>query len=346
MMIEIKASKDKFIAVLIGGFLGHCLSKFVFDGILWEFFTSVLPPINDRHLSIDIYLGLIGALFGAISAYILFSLFVDKMSFSSHKRQYVISIIMLVVVPLILLGVFRYNAVSYVYSAENTIPTKVEIEEYWLVPEASIMFNQNSNSATVFPKHIVVEKDLLEEVGNQINNMKVGEVVDDGTKLSRFAKTIYIDYRVNDKWYSKILNYENGLFEESVANHRLVYYKNSELERLIQKSIKRAADIDIYNEATIYNHESMGDGKKLSKDEFSKLVSMLNNSTVEEPKRIENIKTAFKKGVSKGETHICVIELAQDETRDNNRNFMVYDDINKVLFYEGKYYDANLEWLL
>lgn len=345
MMTEIKASKDKFIAVLFGGFLGHCLSKFVFDGILWGFFTSVLPPINDRHLSIDIYLGLLGALLGAISAYILFSLFVDKMSFSSHKRQYVISIIMLVVVPLILLWVFRYNAVSYVYSAENTTPTKVEIE-YWLVPEASIMFNQNSNSATGFRKQIVVEEDLLEEMGNQIRKMKIDEVVDDGTKLSRLVKTVYIDYRVNDKWYSKILNYENGLFEESVANHRLVYYKNSELERLIQKSIKRAADIDIYSEATIYNHESMGDGKKLSKDEFSKLVSILNNSTVEEPKRIENIKTAFKKGVSKGETHIYAIELAQDETKRDSRNFMVYDDINKVLFYEGKYYDADLDWLL
>lgn len=345
MMTEIKASKDKLIAIFFGGFLGHCLSKFVFDGILWEFFTSVLPPINERHLSIDIYLGLLGALIGAISAYILFSLFVDKMSFSSHKRQYVISIIMLVVVPLILLWVFRYNAVSYVYSAENTAPTKINIVSFD-VPEASIMFNQNSNSATGFRKQIVVEEDLLEEMGNQIRKMKIDEVVDDGTKLSRLVKTVYIDYRVNDKWYSKILNYENGLFEESVANHRLVYYKNSELERLIQKSIKRAADIDIYNEATIYNHESMGDGKKLSKDEFSKLVSILNNSTVEEPKRIENIKTAFKKGVSKGETHICVIELAQDETRDNNRNFMVYDDINKVLFYEGKYYDADLDWLL
>lgn len=96
-------------------------------------------------------------------------------------------------------------------------------------------------------------------------------------------KTLYISYQVKDRWYSKILNYESGIFEKRVANNRFAYYESKKLEHLLQSAIAKAEDIGIYTKATVYDYESIdSNGKKLSRDELSELVSMLNNSIVVE----------------------------------------------------------------
>lgn len=342
-----KCSKDKIFATAFGGLLGYYLSISFFS--YPKLFTLILPPINDRHLPFSIYSGLTGALIGAVVILIIFALTVERKSFGSYKNQYIIAVLTLILIPLIMMGIFRIHAVNYITNAEKTIPTNINIHLH--APRTKIMFNESQGSASGFSKEIAIEADLLEEAGHCIREMELKEVVED-KDISEDYQTLFISYQVKDKWYSKILTHNNGVFKESVANNRIAVYESKGLQELIEKSISRAGNLASYDKGIVFDYKSMivdNKGKELSKQDFKRLREfVISGKKIDETnERTSNIKIALENGISQDMNNLYAISLIRGNKRNSGtENFMVYDKESKILFYEGKFYDMDLSGMI
>lgn len=346
-----KVLRDKIITLLGAGFLGYYLSISLFRGIIGNNLLKILPPINDRHLPDDIYVNIMGALIFAILAYVLFNLIVEKRSLKLYKKGYLIAISLLIIAPLMIAGIFRVHAVSFVNKAEDTIPTRITIRSH--SEGNSIMFSTSSSSSSGVSKSISVTEPFLGDFGREIREMELKEVVSSKEqKIDSDYLTMWISYEIDGKWYSKILSYGQGMFEEHVAGGRIAYYANPELESLLKEEFEESADINNYDHARVVNsvtinRENEAEEKKsiIASEEFQILVNSLRveNLIHQDTEGVKRIKAALDKDVPQEETNIYGIELLQKGSiKNRGSNFMVYDKINKTLMFEGKYYQVNL----
>lgn len=336
-----KKFRDKIIAVLGAGLLGYYLCLSLFRGIIWNSLLKILPPINNRHLP-DIYLGIIGAVVMALLGYLLFNIMVEKRSFEQYKKSYFVTIILMIILPLMVAVTFRVHAVYYVTKAESNIPTDITIRLN--KTGNSIMFKINEASANGVAKSIEIAQPYLADFGREIRNLELKEVVNGRNQKFDYSQlTMWISYRASGKWYSKILSYDQGMFEERVAGERWAYYNNSELEKLIEKVVKDSTNINNYNQARIFNSAHINEKSELSEENFRTFVSFLNPEYLiqQDTEGVLRIKKALEEWVPKGETNIYVIELIQkDSPKGRGKNFMVYDNLTQTLMFEGKYYQA------
>lgn len=344
-----KFTRDKIFSTIFGGiFLYYATISFL-RSPLQSLFVSILPPINNRNLPFDLYLGGYGALTGAVLVFIIFSLTIEKKPFNSYKKQYIIAVLILIMIPLIMMFAFRIHAVNYVTQAERTTPTDMRI--HLRAPGTSIVFNVSPNCATGISKNVGVEEDLLEEIGQEIRDMKLKEVAQDNY-IEGDCETLFIDYQIKGKWYSKILRHRNGVFEERVANNKYAIYESKGLQELIEKSISRAGDLASYNKGIINDYESETSHKKgeeLSEQDLKRLIeSVITARKIDENHEdTSGIKTALEEGISQDMNNLYAISLIKrDERNRGSGNFMVYDNINRVIFFEGIYYDVDLNWII
>jgi len=342
-----KVVRDKIIAVLGGGLLGYYLGLSLFRSIIGKNLMQILPPINNRHLPNE-YPGIMGAVIALLLTYLLFSRFVERKSFTGYKKGYLAVLVLLILVPSMVAGIFRFHALSLVTKAESTTPTEIVIRSDRI--GNSIMFRTGSSSAEGVAKSIAVPKQYLEDFGKMIRELKLKEIVSGkDQKFDRPYLTMWLDYRVNGKWYSKILSYDQGLFEEWVAGERLAYYENNQLEELLEKLLVESRNIDIYNQAKIVTSSTVNTGEEnfLTQEDFQMLVSSLKPESLihEDTKGVLRIKAAFEDWVSEEETNIYAIELLQKEST-RGQNFMVYDRLTKTLMFEDKYYQADLTQII
>ncbi|NMA01535.1 MAG: hypothetical protein GX923_03085 [Clostridia bacterium] len=343
-----KTVRDKLIAVLGAGLLGYYLSLSLFRGLIWDGLIKFLPAINSRHLPDKIYIGLLGAVVGGIVTYILFNLYIERRSFKTHKQSYLIALVLLIIAPLLIVGIFRVHALSIVTKQEGTTPTQVTIR----VDDVgnSIMFATSSSSAGGIDKSIFVPEPYLDEFGQRIRDLKFVEVLEREKQMDTPYSTIWINYRAEGKWYSKIMRYNQGLFSEAVAGQRMAYYTNPQLEELIERLMLDAADINNYNQARIYNTLTFNEKlepKKIIGEDFQRLVGSLRpeNLIKQDTEGVKRIKSyqERKQWVPKEERDIYGIDLWQKGSEGNmGRNFMVYDKLTKTLMFEGKYYQVDL----
>ncbi|KJS19186.1 MAG: hypothetical protein VR72_19390 [Clostridiaceae bacterium BRH_c20a] len=342
-----KVFQDKIIALLGAGLLGYYLGLSLFRGIIRDCLLKILPPINNRHLP-DMYFGIIGAVVAILLTYLLFNLVVEKKSFKIHQKSYLAVISLLIIVPLMIVGIFRMHAVSLVTKAESTIPTEITIRSN--STGNSLMFKTSSSSAGGVVKSIEVPEQYLADFGKLIRELGLKEVV--SGKEQKFDQpylTMWINYRRTDgKWYSKILSYDQGLFEEWVAGERLAYYKNNELEELLEKLLVDSKNINNYDQARIFNSMTMNERTEkniLAPKDFQVLVNSLKPENVvqQDTEGVARIKAALEDWVPEEETNIYAIELLQKNSpKKVGQNFMAYDQLTHTLMFEGKYYKVDL----
>lgn len=344
-----KTLRDKIIAVLGAGLLGYYLSLSLFRGIIWSTLLNVLPAINDRHLP-DIYLGIMGAVIAGLLAYILFNLYIEKMSFQNHKKSYLTAIALLLIAPLMIAGIFRVHAISLVTKQEGTTPTQVTIR---LDSEGnSIMFATSDSSAGGIDKSIFVTKEDLDDFGQGIRDLEFMEVLEREKSMDTPYLTMWINYKADGKWYSKIMRYNQGMFSESVAGQRMAYYTNPQLEQLIEKLILDTADINNYDQGRVFNSVTFNEElepTEITGEDFQRLVGALKTENLiqQDTEGVKRIKKYSEVWVPKEVTDIYGIELWQKSSERNmGRNFMVYDNLTKTLMYEGKYYQVDLSELI
>lgn len=310
-MVDIK--KDKVLAILGSGLLGYYLAISIFNGSIWGLFLRFLPPINQRHLP-QIYIGLFGLAIAMLSAYLLYTFFVEKKSPKEYNRQYLVAIILLLAIPILIIGVFRFHSINYVTKVESTSPTAIRIQLD--KNDSTIWFETSPDSAIGCAKFLAVPEKDLKKVGKMLNKLKLVEM--NQKQLESRDKTLFIDYTSKGKWYSKILGYENGAFNESVSNNRLVYYKSDALEKYLGDLEKAATNINLYTTATIMHPDYLEDeGNKrlnVSRENFSRLVSFirLENEITPAPEIRKILKRTDNIGnVRKSETNIYAFQLSQ-----------------------------------
>ncbi|WP_242652558.1 hypothetical protein [Desulfofarcimen acetoxidans] len=311
----------------------------------------VLPPINDRHLP-DIYVNIMGMVVFAILAYLLFNIIVEKRSFKLHKKSYVTASILLILAPLMIAGIFRVHAVNLVAKMEGTTPVKIVIAPN--SKGSSIMFAAGSSSAGGVNKSGYITEPYLEDFGKAIGKMELKEVVDgEEQKQGSHYLTMWIDYEVAGEWYSKILSYVQGMFEEHVAGERIAYYSNPELENLLKKVFDELADINNYDRAGVINYVTINKGNKgeekerlLTPNDFQVLVNSLKTDNLinQDTEGVNRIKKALDGWIPKEEMNIYGIELFKKGSAQNvGQNFMVYDKLTHTLLFEDKYYQVDLD---
>lgn len=87
----------------------------------------------------------------------------------------------------------------------------------------------------------MVDERNLKAAGEMIRKMRLLDVVDEksanknpSSDMKEYA--IFIHYTIDGKWYSKILTYKDGIFEERVGieGNRMARYESRELEDFIK----------------------------------------------------------------------------------------------------------------
>ncbi|KUO76481.1 MAG: hypothetical protein APF81_06535 [Desulfosporosinus sp. BRH_c37] len=346
-----KVLRDKIITLLGAGFLGYYLSISLLHSLIRNNLLKILPPINDRHLP-DIYVNIMGAVILAIFAYLLFNVVLEKRSFKLYKKSYLIAISLLIIMPLVIAGIFRVHAVSLVHKAESTAPKEITIRTDR--EGNSLMFAASTSSASGVAKSISVTEPFLDDFGKGIREMELKEVVSgEEQKIDSSYLTMWIRYEIDGKWYSKILRYGQGIFEEHVAGGKIAYYGNLELENLLEEAFEESADINNYDQARVINSVTINRGNEdeekkrlLTPEDFQILVDSLRpeNLIHQDTEGVKRIKEALKEWVPQEETSICGIELLQQgSSKNTGRNFMVYDKRTRTLMFEGMYYQVDLD---
>lgn len=338
---------DKIMILLGIGLLGYYVGLSLLGGIYRSSLWAVLPPINNRHLP-DFYPGIMGAVVAITLGYIIYTRYVEKKALTDNKRGYTIALTLLLVLPLVALGAFRVHAVSIVSEAEKTTPTSFHLN--LLEAQNSVMFETSPNSATGFNKSIRINADdnWLEAIGNAVREMEIVEVAGSNTQ-SRGA-TIWLRYEVNGRGYSKILGYGDGIFTESVANHKTAHYQSPDFEQLLAELLAEAGNLEHFTQARVWNSQLIGPDREnspiqLKEDELTILINVIKKENLIAPD--EEVKRKFTKALqeplTKENANIYAIELSTDyQAEFQVKNFMVYDYDSKILLFDGKYYQFDL----
>ncbi|MDA8234664.1 MAG: hypothetical protein M0Z31_07710 [Clostridia bacterium] len=355
-----KPVKDKILAVLGAALLGYYIGMSQFRTLIWDNLLLLLPPMNTRHLPL-VYPGIITATVAALLGYFLYILLVEKKGCREHKKQFFGVLALLLITPVAIAGIFRLHSTYLVNRAESTIPTEIRIS--FQNPGESILFSRSDNSAVGLNKSISLDLKQRTAMGPLIKKMKLKIYEDIKEQVHQREATLWIDYDVDGDWYSRILAYGQGLFEEQPGGSRLAYYENKELETFMHQQIARAADLSSYHEAKLYHSglvPGANDAPKLSKSDFRTLVETIRNSKPIKPAtELETkFRNIFKNQVKPGDKDIYAIQLLRlvepGKKNPNKRfespkyteNFMVYSKDSDTLYFEGKYYSLNLDRLV
>jgi hypothetical protein len=346
--------RDKLLAVAAAALLGYYLGLSLLHAPLWQLLLGLLPPINNRHLPTH-YPGLIGAALLGAAAYLLFTAGVERKPFRTARRQYAAGLTLLVALPLLIAGAFRLQAAGYVAAAERTVPTDIHVTLSPRTPGSQIMFRTSPDTATGVPKSASVPAADLPRWGELIRELKLQEVVGREKALPEPRLTLWVNYHVQGRWYSKILNYHQGIFEEEAAGERRARYVNEELARALEDLIKGAGDLSRYSSAQVYNTRTKverAEPGRIQGAAFTALVQAVQAARAVDPAPAVAARFAgwLRSGVPEGETRAwAVLFLTAPDTspttrtrRSQGSTFLVYDAPTKIFYFEGRYYQADL----
>jgi len=339
-------NKDKILTTLAAGLLGYYLSISVFRHFVWDLLYQALPPINHRHLP-QLYTGLFGAVVGGTLGYMLFLRLIEKKSFRSGRKQYFIALMLMIIVPFIIAGAFRVHSVRFVEKAEHTVPTSIRITEE--SEDASIMFEESMNTAGGLSKQCVPKKENFAAWGKWIAELQLEKAIDREEYEDKSIATLWVEYDVDGKWYSKIMRFDGEFFIED-AGDKMAFYKNQALANALEDILYTAKDIKQYKGAVIVNVDTHQEKEKqieVSGEDFQEMVRALNEENQIEPdakifNRFESLKGRRGLWIPKTEKDIYGIFLyGTQEGREVTENFMIYDRQTGILKFEGQYYRAD-----
>lgn len=339
-----KKKIDKIIAIAVCGLLGYYLGLAVFKWQTLLLFYQVLPPINNRHLPLY-YTGLFGMAIAAPLGYMLYAKFIEKRTVKDYKKQYAIGMASLCLLPLLVLGAFRINAVSIVKQAEGTTPNEINLQ----LSAPKVTFKISATSGTWFGKSIKLSQnhEKLTAIGTAVQELQLKEVVDSNS--SDYA-TMWITYQPKGKWYSKILTYQEGKFLEAVKNQKFALYAGASLSKILESLVANCADLKNYKQGHLINSkwiEAYQNDEKnpLSRPDYQFVLSFVkdNNKISPDSSTVTLFTSFLTTGVAPEDTNIYAIQLTNEPSDGLElQNFMLYDDLRKVLWFEGKYYTADL----
>ena len=334
---------DKIMAVGGFGLLGYYLGLSLLRSPILSLFYWILPPINTRHLPLY-FTGLFSVGLFAPLGYLLYTLFLQRYPIASHKKQYLISSLSLVLLPILVLGFFRMEAVGIVERAENSTPTNIFIR----IDYDSIMFWIDESAGLRLGKSIQFSREhkALDEIGKAVHQLKRLDVAPNTPGMDDYV--LFIDYRSKGKWYSKILAYSQGLFKEYTTRNN-TFYEGGELERLLQNQVGELENIYNFTQASILHSSRMSRDQasdvSLSDNDFKALVSFIQdaNKITPEADAVSHFNYLFDNGIPANSQNLYGIHLKNDPASSMLLdNCMVYDKDLKLLWFEGDYYQADL----
>jgi|GEM_PF-2699331 len=343
-------SRDKLLAVLGSGLLGYYMSNSFLNRLIWDgILLKVLPPINERHLP-RAYPGLLGAVIALALGYLCFSFFVEKKPLGKCRKEYFCCLTLAVALSLLVCLVFRVHSLSWVNKAESSTPTEITLQ---LNKQGSkLMFQTSPSEATGVDKSLNVEPNLLADLGQKISSMDLKEVVPNDRFRMEPTVTLFIDYRVDGHWYSKILNYADGLFSENVTGNRIAFYESEELAQTLEKLLVQAGKIEYYDSAKIMNWEVVKKNRpevSLTPEQFVQLTSLIREENKVTPST--DLQTGYQELLDKcvkadDRAIYCFQLLKENPNGKASNNFILYDDANKLMLFENDYYRADLSNLI
>ncbi|SET10040.1 hypothetical protein SAMN05660297_01403 [Natronincola peptidivorans] len=354
---------DKMIALCGSALLGYYLGLSILGGTMWRLLQWTLPPINDRHLP-RFYTGIMGAVIAASIGYLIYTKFIEKCSIKKCRKQYTIGIVALLLLPMITMVSFRIQAVNYVKQAEATTPTRLNLQ--FENPRVSFVISESHGgaSATAYGKSIRVENQttLLEEFGETLQQLELVEVVDP-SQYSReeHRGTMWINYSPKGSWYSKILTWHGDYFVESIAGQQWVLYKGTALEALLKDLDSQLKDLNTYTSAEML-HTTFIDGKAnhvesvpIDNLEFIKNSIQKHNRITPDDDIVSSFEVILKdhQWITKADVNFYGFSL-KNHLHDTSsfevdfmlENVLLYDDVLKIAWFEGEYYEVDLSPLI
>lgn len=357
-----KIKIDKIIALLGSALLGYYLGLSLFRDFFWRLLLWTLPPINNRHLPM-FYTAVMGAVMGISLGYLIYIKFIEKCSIGEYKKQYVLGICALLLLPLITMVNFRIQAVNYVRNAEATNPTgfHLRFEE----PSVSFLITEDygGSSATLYGKSIRVENEevLLDKFGAALRQLALIDASSQVQNiLNKHQGTIWINYRHTGNWYSKILSWGDAGFEESVTNQQRVLYKGFELETILEDIDAQLSDLTNYTSAEVL-HPSFIDGdlnqvNSIPLENIQFLLENIQEINIITPNSqvVSTFESIINKNqrIRKEDINYYAFSLknaANGDWGDGGiwlENVILYDDVLKIAWFEGNYYSVDLSPIL
>ncbi|SDK92750.1 hypothetical protein [Natronincola ferrireducens] len=358
-----KTKIDKIVAIFGSGLLGYYLGLSIFGGVIWRLLQWTLPPINDRNLP-RFYTGMMGAVIVASLGYLIYTKFIEKCSLEKCKRQYALGIIALLLLPIITMTGFRLQAVNYVRNAEATTPTSLTLR--FENPNVGFLITQDSSgaSATSNGKSIRLENEevLLAKFGGGLQKLKLVEVVDPSQhSYGEHKGTMWINYRPQGKWYSKIMSWYGDYFVESTVGQQWILYKGFELEAMLNDLDAQLKDLNNYNAVEVL-HTSLIDGKSnqvdaVPLDNLDFLVNSIqgDNKITPDSNVISSFEVILKDNqwITKDDVSYYAFSLKSQTSNTGSfetaiffENVILYDDELKIAWFEGDYYGVDLSPIL
>ncbi|SCY90654.1 hypothetical protein [Alkaliphilus peptidifermentans] len=343
-----KRKIDKLIVLAALSLLGYYLGLSIFRAPVHRLLLNVLPPMNTRHLPMY-YSGIFSIVIVASLGYLLYTGLLERHSFKDCKTQYIGGVISLLFLPIIVLGIFRIHAIGIVKSAEATPPTGIIIA----IHEADASFRITETSGIIYGKSIELLEDteILIDIGNAIQELKIDEVVN---RNKSGDATMWLTYASQkNKWYSKIINYDEGKFLESTQNANTVRYEGNLLAEIIDDQILEVGELDNFHQGRLIHMDWVEGGGKdeynLSDEDYQLLISLMMDNKLITPEAsiVALFNHLLTNGITPQDNHIYVIQLLSDQS-DGRRlqNFIIYDDKLKVLRFEGEFYSSDLEKII
>ncbi|MCC5909056.1 MAG: hypothetical protein JJT76_01295 [Clostridiaceae bacterium] len=355
-----KIKIDKIIALCGSGLLGYYLGLSIFSGIIWRLLRWTLPPMNNRHLP-RFYTGIMGAIIVASIGYLIYTRFIERCSIEKCKKQYAIGIVALLLLPIMTMASFRIQAVNYVRNAEATRPTRLNFR--FEVPKVGFIISKDhsGSSATLYGKSISIENEetLLEEFGEALQRLELVEVVDPSQySFEEHKGTMWINYRPEGKWYSKIISWQGDYFVESVENQQQVLYKGPELEAILKDLNRQLKDLNNYVSVEVL-HTSLIDEnsdpqvERIVVEDFQLLLDSIqkNNKITPDNNVVSSFETILNgnEGITKNDVNYYGFFLTSHpfdtssfDTTIVLENVILYDDALKIAWFEGEYYGVDL----
>lgn len=258
------------------------------------------------------------------------------------------------------MGSFRIHAVNIVKSAESTTPTSLHLR----FEDPRITFEISENSGVVFGKGIRLQnqEDLLETFGNALQQLILLEASPQPKNSpNRHLGTLWIDYRPQGKWYSKILTWTRTGFEETAANQNFLFYKGVELEEVLEDFNAQLASLANYTSAKTLHISLVDDNlhqtEFLLEEDFEFLLTGMEAASKVLPE--SNIISKFEKVwrgdqmISESDKNFYAFSLSNQSDNASTleggiflENVILYDATEKIAWFEGNYYTIDLSSIL
>lgn len=356
---------DKIVTVAVSTLIGYYLGLSIFRGYIWNLLIRTLPPINNRHLP-RYYTGIMSAFIIGAIGYLLYIIFIEKISFGKGKRKYTLGIVALFLLPLMTIISFRTHSITYVKKVESSAPTGF----YLKFKEPNIVFETSKNAGAGFGKSVIKRGtmgiDSLETMGEALSKLELVKASREQENFMPESKaTIWIDYTTDKgKWYSRILNCDGDYFQESAGQDAL--YKGVEFGDFLMDLDNQLKDLNTYNSGEIIhtslitedNNDDNNDIVTMPDEDLNFLLSSLGNDNKIMPQ--DNIVTDFQailddqKYITNENTHIYAFSIKNQSPEGIANiqgdmileNVIIYDSNLGVAYFEGDYFDVDLSTIL